>query len=298
MHKSGFVNIVGNPNVGKSTLINALIGDKLSIISSKPQTTRHRILGILNDEEYQIIFSDSPGIIEDPNYELQSKMNKFAYASFEDADVMLFVTDIYERYEGDEKVLHLLNKTDYPKYLIVNKFDAIKGIFDKESFEEKWGQWVKFDKILYISAKENIGIEEMVALVKSELPEGPEYFPKDQWTDKTERFFVSEIMRAHLLQLYKQEIPYSCEVVVESFKEGESRGGPIINIVTQIIVERKTQKSIVIGKGGEAIKKLGTLARLDLEEFLGKKVFLEMHVTVREDWRNSDKALRNFGYDG
>jgi len=283
--------------VGKSTLVNALIGDKLSVISSKPQTTRHRILGIWNDDEHQIIFSDSPGIIQDPKYTLQQKMNSFAFSSFEDGDVVLFVTDIYEKYDGDEKVIKLLNKlNDTPKYLIINKTDKETEAFSREECLSFWSLHVPFKNHFFISAKENRGIDQIIEVIKKDLPEGPEYFPKDQWTDKTERFFASEIIRGHILKLYKQEIPYSCEVHIDAFKEGESKGGPIINISAQIYVERKTQKAIIIGKNGEAIKKLGSEARKDLEKFFQSKIFLQTNVTVKEDWRNNDKILKSFGY--
>jgi GTPase len=296
LHKSGFVNIIGNPNVGKSTLINALIGDKLSVISSKPQTTRHRILGIWNDDEHQIIFSDSPGIISDPRYTLQQKMNAFAFSSFEDADVILFVTDIYEKYVGDEKVIQLLKKSEATKFLVINKTDLENDNFDKDEATTFWKELIDFKEIFFVSAKEKFGLETVIDSIKKELPEGPEYFPKDQWTDKTERFFASEIIRAKILKLYKQEIPYSCEVHIDQFKEGESKGGSIINISAQIYVERKTQKAIIIGKDGAAIKKLGTEARADLEDFFQSKIFLVTNVSVKEDWRNSDRALKSFGY--
>ncbi len=283
--------------MGKSTLVNALTGDKLSVISSKPQTTRHRILGIWNDDEHQIIFSDSPGIIHDPKYTLQQKMNSFAFSSFEDGDVVLFVTDIYEKYDGDEKVIKLLNKlSDTPKYLIINKTDKETEAFSRDECLSFWSSHVPFKHHFFISAKENKGIDQIIEEIKKDLPEGPEYFPKDQWTDKTERFFASEIIRGHILRLYKQEIPYSCEVHIDAFKEGESKGGPIINISAQIYVERKTQKAIIIGKNGEAIKKLGSEARKDLEEFFQSKIFLQTNVSVKEDWRNNDKILKSFGY--
>ena len=296
MHKSGFVNIIGNPNVGKSTLVNALIGDKLSVISSKPQTTRHRILGIYNDEEHQIIFSDSPGIIHDPKYALQQKMNSFAFSSFEDGDVLLFVTDIFEKYEGDEKVIRLLKNVEAPKFLLINKIDQEYDDYSRVESLAFWSELVDFKDHFFISAREKTGIDLIINAIKAELPEGPEYFPKDQWTDKTERFFASEIIRSHILKLYKQEIPYSCEVNIDAFKEGESRGGPIINISAQIYVERATQKAIIIGKNGDAIKKLGTEARKDLEEFFQSKVFLQTNVSVKEDWRNNERLLKSFGY--
>jgi len=296
-HKSGYVNIVGNPNVGKSTLMNALIDDRLSIISSKPQTTRHRILGIWSDDDVQIVFSDSPGIIEVPRYALQQKMNSYAFSSFEDADVLLFVTDIYEKYTGDEKVVRIMKETSIPKFLVINKIDAVTEEGQLEKIVESWDDKVSFDKIIPISALHKSNIDQIIRMIREVLPVGPEYYPKDQLTDKPERFFVSEIIRESILTQYKQEIPYSCEVVVESFKEGDSRGGPIINISSIIYVDRKTQKAIIIGKAGDAIKKLGTTSRLKLEEFFGQKIFLELHVSVKENWRDTDNILKGFGYE-
>lgn len=296
-HKSGYVNIVGNPNVGKSTLMNALIDDRLSIISSKPQTTRHRILGIWSDDDVQIVFSDSPGIIEVPRYALQQKMNSYAFSSFEDADVLLFVTDIYEKYTGDEKVVRIMKETSIPKFLVINKIDAVTEEGQLQKIVESWDDKVAFDKIIPISALHKSNIDQIIRMIREVLPVGPEYYPKDQLTDKPERFFVSEIIRESILTQYKQEIPYSCEVVVESFKEGDSRGGPIINISAIIYVDRKTQKAIIIGKAGDAIKKLGTTSRLKLEEFFGQKIFLELHVSVKENWRDTDNILKGFGYE-
>lgn len=296
-HKSGFVNIIGNPNVGKSTLMNALMEDSLSIITSKPQTTRHRILGIWSEEDYQIIFSDSPGMIEDPAYELQHKMNRFAYSSFEDADVLIFVIDLFESYTGDEKIFQLLQETKAPKILVINKTDLAKEN-QVDELKARWTAWIDFDEVFETSAMLGTGVEPLKKKVIELLPPGPVYYPKDQLTDKPERFFVSEIIRRNILELYKQEIPYSAEVVVESFSEGESKSGPITNIRAVIYVERKTQKGIIIGKGGAAIKKLGSLSRKDIEEFFNIKVFLELYVSVKSGWRDVDKELRNFGYDG
>jgi GTPase len=295
MFKSGFVNIIGNPNVGKSTLTNALMNDRLSIINSKPQTTRHRILGIITEENYQIILSDSPGIIESPAYKLQKKMNDYAYSSFEDADVILFVTDIYEDYQGDEMVINHLKKITCPKYLIINKKDLDKeektqGIIDK------WKQWVDFAEVFSISALEKSGMDDLINNIVEKLPEGPQYYPADQMTDKPERFFVCEMVRNNILKFYKQEIPYSAEVVVDQFKHQEARNGPIINIRAYIYVERPTQKSIIIGNKGEAIKKLGIASREDIESFFKERVHLELFVSVKENWRNSDGLLKNFGY--
>ena len=295
-HHSGYVNIVGNPNVGKSTLMNALLGDKLSIITSKPQTTRHRILGIWNDDDTQIIFSDSPGIIETPQYSLHKRMNDFAYEAFEDADILLFVTDIYEKYDGDEKVIANINKIECPKVLIINKIDMVKNLEALGEINAFWADKVQFDKVFYISAKEKAGLEELLSYIKTSIPEGPAYYPKDQLSDKSERFFVSEMIREQILQQYKQEIPYSAEVIVTSFKEGDSRSGSIIRIQSTIYVERPTQKNIIIGKAGAEIKKLGIAARERMEEFFDSKIHLELHVSVKEDWRTSDRSLDYFGY--
>jgi len=295
-HQSGFVNIVGQPNVGKSTLMNALMKDKLSIITSKPQTTRHRIFGIASDDNYQIIFSDSPGIIDTPRYGLQNVMNKFAYTSFEDADIFLFVIDPFEEYQGEEAVIKSLKKATVPKFLIINKIDLI----DEEKLNElrtKWTDLVEWTKIFEISALEKRGIQALYDEIIIALPEGPAYYPKDQISDKPERFFVSEIIREKLLLLYKQEIPYSCEVMVTYFKEEDTKSGPMIRIRAEIYTERNTQKSIIIGKNGEAIKKLGTAARKDIEAWLDHKVFLDLFVKVKENWRDSEKTLKHFGYE-
>ena len=296
-HKSGFVNIIGTPNVGKSTLMNALMEDTLSIITSKPQTTRHRILGIMSGDDYQVVFSDSPGLIDDPSYSLQNKMNRFAYSSFEDADIILFVIDLYEMYEGDERVIHLLKKSEAPVILVINKIDLAKNDIVNELID-KWKTMVNFKHIVPISAIKNEGVDFLRDLIFSMLPLGPIYYPKDQITDKPERFFVSEIIRSHILKQYKQEVPYSCEVVVEHFKEDVAKSGPILKIRAVIYVDRKTQKSIIIGKGGKAIKKLGMASREDIEQFFKTKAFLELYVSVKEGWRNKDRELRNFGYDG
>jgi GTP-binding protein Era len=296
MHKSGFVNIIGTPNVGKSTLMNALMEDRLSIITSKPQTTRHRILGIMSDEDYQIVFSDSPGLIDDPAYELQNRMNKFAYSSLEDADVILFVIDLFEQYEGDEIIISSLKKATVPILLIINKIDLEKNE-EVDKLIEKWKCIIDFEKIIPISALNNEGIIPLKNKIIDLLPEGPTYFPKDQLTDKPERFFVSEMIREGILQHYKQEIPYSCEVMVEEFKEEISKSGPILRIRAVIYVDRKSQKSIIIGKGGKAIKKLGITTRESIERFFNTKVFLDLYVTVKEGWRDKDRELKNFGYN-
>jgi GTP-binding protein Era len=294
-HKSGFVNIIGNPNVGKSTLLNALVGEKMSIITSKPQTTRHRFFGLLSEDDYQIVFSDSPGIISTPQYGMQQAMNKFAFSSFEDADIVLFVTDIFEQYDGTEKVIELLNKTDAPKYLIINKIDIEKDDVSVE-VARKWASWVTFDEVFFISAAKGIHTKELLKRILLDLPEGPAYYPKDELSDKPSRFFVSEIIREQLLMQYKQEVPYSCEVVITRYKEEEKKGEPIIMIYADIYVDRKSQKPIIIGKGGEAIKKLGIAARHEIEKFLGSHVYLDLNVKIKENWRNDDRMLKHFGY--
>ncbi len=294
-HKSGFVNIIGHPNVGKSTLLNAMLGERLSIITNKPQTTRHRILAIYNDEEHQIVFSDTPGVIEDPSYKMHKNMNAFALSSFEDADVMIFMTEIHDHYTGEEKVIKELNKLKCPKFLVFNKID----ISDQVKIQKRLNQWseiVQFDKIFAISALENFGVEGLFQAIKEHMPEGPAYYDKEQLSDKPERFFASEIVREQILEQYQQEIPYSCEVVIETFKNKKKDGQPMLVIEGNIYVSRKTQKSIIIGKGGIAIKRLGTEARKGLEKFFAKKVFLALHVKVRDNWRDNEKMLKNFGY--
>ncbi len=293
MHQSGFVSIIGRPNVGKSTLMNAIVGERMSIITSKPQTTRHRILGIVSDENYQIVFSDTPGIIQDPSYKMHASMNRFVNTTFEDSDIMIFITDIYDKYEDDDPVITRLNQVGVPVILVINKID----IADKERLQETkdlWESRVVFNATFLISALEKINTEELIQHIIKSLPEGPVYYPKDQLTDRPERFFVSEIIREKILLNYRQEIPYSCEVVVESFKEDPDR--PLIRIAAFIYVSRNTQKSIIIGKNGAAIKKLGIEARKDLEVFLEKQIYLELRVKVRDNWRDDDRMLKYFGY--
>lgn len=289
-HKAGFVNIVGKPNVGKSTLMNALIGEKLSIITSKAQTTRHRIMGIMSGDDFQIVYSDTPGIIN-PGYELHKRMMDFVNTSIDDADVILFVTDIYEKYD-EEEVIQKLRKTKTPIFLIVNKIDIAKqeDVLDKiEYWKAKLEQ---VTEIFAISALEKFNIEPLFDKLLAYLPEHPPYFPKDELTDRPERFFVAEIVREKIFLNYKKEIPYSCEVVVQEFKEETQ----IVRIMIDILVERKTQKSILIGKGGEKLKKVGTEARLDLEQFFGKKVFLAQYVKVEPNWRHKKSKLEALGY--
>jgi len=256
-HRSGFVNIMGEPNVGKSTLLNALIGEKLVITNKKPQTTRHRIIALINDDDYQIVFSDTPGIIYDPGYKMQQAMNSSAYSALQDADVLLFMVDAAIPPYINEDVKRKIEGLDCPKMLIMNKQDLVEADYI-ELTTSWWEEQLPSFEVVTISALEGKGVEPLLEKIISHLPEGPAYYPKDQFTDRSERFFVSEIIRDKILELYHQEIPYSCEVIINSFKEGESRSGPIINIAADIIVSRKTQKSIIIGKGGSSIKQLGS----------------------------------------
>ncbi|MEY4106024.1 MAG: hypothetical protein RL181_366 [Bacteroidota bacterium] len=298
MHKSGFINIVGRPNVGKSTLMNALVGERMSIITAKPQTTRHRILGILSGEDFQMVFSDTPGIIEKPAYKMQHAMNASVRSTFEDADLMLLVTEPGETYADDDPLLLSLRKLDVPRFLVLNKVDLLDEA-RLEAWRASWAARFPFDRILSISALHQTRTQELLQEILQVLPEGPEYYPKDQLTDRPERFFVSEIIREKILLLYHQEIPYSVDVAVESFKEGETtrEGKPLVRISAVIYVARKTQKPIIIGHQGESIKKLGTEARIALEAFLEQKVFLELFVKVKENWRDDDSALRQLGYN-
>lgn len=289
-HKAGYVSIIGKPNVGKSTLMNAMVGERLSIITSKAQTTRHRIMGILSGEDFQIVYSDTPGIIK-PEYELHRSMMSFVSSAFEDADVILFVTDLYEKYDN-EKQIDFLKSIDVPVLLVMNKVDLAKGsqAEDKVAY---WKEIIDFDEVVMVSALENLNIEGLFEKIIKLLPEHHAYFPKDTLTDKPERFFVDECIREKIFLNYKKEVPYSCEVVTTSFKEDEK----IIRISTDIYVERKSQKGIIIGHKGEAIKKVGIAARMDLEKFFGKQVFLETMVKVEEDWRKKSEKLKRFGYN-
>ena len=290
-HRAGFVSIIGKPNVGKSTLMNALVGERLSIVTSKAQTTRHRILGILNGDDFQLIYSDTPGIIQ-PKYELHNAMMSFVYSSLEDADVVLFVTDIYEKHDEEPVVERLRKMVDTPIILLVNKIDQA----NQEEVEAKLAYWREqlpnAAEVLPISALNAFGTDGVLAMVLERLPVHPGYYPKDELTDKPERFFAAEMVREKIFKLYKKEIPYSCEVVIEEFKEEET----IIRIRGIIYVERNSQKGIIIGQGGEALKKVGTWAREEMEKFFQKKVFLELYVKVNENWRTDPKALSRFGY--
>lgn len=289
-HKSGFVNIIGNPNVGKSTLMNELVGTKLSIITSKAQTTRHRILGIVNGEDFQIVYSDTPGILN-PKYKLQESMLKFVNSAFIDADVVLYVTDVKETFDKNAKYLEKLIKCEVPVLLLINKID-LSNQEEVIKLMSKWSEILPKAEVIPISALNRFNLEGIFDRILELLPEGPEYYPKDELTDKNERFFVEEMIREKILLYYEKEIPYSVEVAVESFKVEPA----ITRISAIIFVMRDTQKSIIIGKGGEKLKKVGTDARKDIEGFLGKKVFLELFVKVKKDWRDNDAQLRKFGY--
>ena len=289
-YKSGFVNIIGNPNVGKSTLMNKLIGERLSIITSKAQTTRHRILGIVNDENYQIVFSDTPGIIQ-PNYNLQSSMMKFVRSAFQDADVFLYMVEIGEKSLKDSSFFERLKNTDIPILLLINKIDKS----NQEGVEKTISHWesqLPKAKIIPISAIEGFGVDKIMSEITAMLPCGTPYFPTDALTDKPERFFVSEIIREKILLNYQKEIPYSVEVVIETFKEEDD----IIRIEAIINVARETQKGIIIGHQGKALKKVGTQARKDLEIFFGKKIFIKLFVKVTKNWRDNEQDLKRFGY--
>lgn len=295
-HRSGFVNIIGHPNVGKSTLLNAIIGEKMSIITHKPQTTRHRIIAILNEDDLQIVFSDTPGMIQKPNYKLQEKMNSFVKGTTEDADLMLLVVDLKEVLQNDSVLVDIIKKTKSPLFLVLNKVD----ISNSELIQEKTNFWKKhasFEEIFQISALHKTGTTELLEKIKEKMPLGPAYYPKDQFTDRSERFFVSEIIREKILLLYHQEIPYASEVVVETFKDDPDPARKLVRILAHIFVSRKTQKGILIGDKGSSIKKLGIESRIDIEKFLEKKVHLELYVKVKEDWRDDDKLLKSFGYE-
>lgn len=292
IHKAGFVNIIGNPNVGKSTLMNTLVGEKLSIITAKAQTTRHRILGILNEEDFQIVFSDTPGIIK-PAYALQESMMNFVKTALEDADVILYMVELGEKDLKDKNFFKQLQQTTTPVIILINKID--KG--DQQQLEAAVQHWKEnFPKaeIYPISAIKKFGTTALLDRIKDILPESPPYFPKDSLTDKSERFIVNETIREKILLHFKKEIPYAVEVITESFKEEEK----IIRIQATILVERDTQKGILIGHKGAALKRVGVEARSDLEAFFDKKIFLELFVKVQKNWRADKKQLRKFGYEG
>lgn len=290
MHKSGFVNIVGNPNVGKSTLMNLLVGEKVSIITSKAQTTRHRILGIVNTDEYQIVYSDTPGVLR-PNYKLQESMLNFSESALSDADVLLYMTDVVEKIDKNEEFLKKVQGVEAPVLLLINKIDQTNQK-DLEALVLRWKELLPNAEIYPISALNKFNADVVKKRIIDLIPESPPYFEKDALTDRPARFFVTEIIREKILLYYQKEIPYSVEVVVEEFKEEKD----IINIRALIIVERDTQKGIVIGHQGAALKKLGTMARKDIERFFDKKIFLQIFVKVEKDWRSRDNILRQFGY--
>ena len=294
MHKAGFVNIVGNPNVGKSTLMNQLVGERISIATFKAQTTRHRIMGIVNTDDMQIVFSDTPGVLK-PNYKLQESMLAFSESALQDADVLLYVTDVVENPEKNMDFLGKVQKMDTPVILLINKIDELKEN-SQQALAEIVGRWHELlpnAEILPISAKNKFGIDMLLKRIQELLPESPAYFDKDQLTDKPARFFVSEIIREKILLFYDKEIPYSVEVRVERFKEDEKH----IHINALIYVERDSQKGIIIGHQGVALKKVSTEARKSLEKFFGKPIFLEIFVKVDKDWRSSERELDNFGYN-
>ena len=295
VHRSGFVNIVGNPNVGKSTLMNALVGERLSIITSKAQTTRHRILGIVNGEDFQMVYSDTPGVLS-PNYRLQEKMLEFSRSALVDADVLLYVTEPQDTIDRNpdfiEKVKKLAEREGTRVFLIINKID-LTSQDTLERLVEFWHNQLPEATIFPISAQERFGVAQLFDAIKDALPVGPPFFPKDQLTDKPARFFVDEIIREKILLNYDKEIPYSVEVEVESFKEEEK----IIRIDAVIFCERESQKGILIGKAGSALKRVGTQARKDLEDFFQKPVFLQLFVKVDKDWRSNTNRLRHYGYD-
>ena len=290
-HRAGFVNIIGNPNVGKSTLMNALVGEKLSIVTAKAQTTRHRIMGIVNGDDYQIVYSDTPGILK-PNYRLQQSMMNFVDTAIGDADIILYVTDTVEKGDKNDEYISKLQRIDCPVVLVINKID----ISDQAQVLELMNWWKEQlpDAIIFpASAQEKFNLDNIFDAIVANLPEAPAWYDKDVFTDKNLRFFASEIVREKIFLNYKEEIPYSCEVVVEEFKEGAER----YDISAVIYVMRDTQKGIIIGKGGQSLKKVGTQARIDMEDFFQKKVFLSLYVKVDQDWRESKRELRKFGYE-
>ncbi len=289
-HRSGFVNIVGNPNVGKSTLMNRLVGERVSIITAKAQTTRHRIIGIVNKPEYQVVYSDTPGVLR-PNYKLQESMLKFSLSALGDADVLLYVTDVVEKVDKNDGFLEKVQQLEIPVLLLINKID----LTNQEGLEElvmSWRERLPKAEIYPMSALNNFNVDRVQERILELLPESPPYFEKDALTDKPMRFFVTEIIREKALLTYQKEVPYAIEAVVEEYKEECD----IVRVKATILVERESQKGIVIGHKGAALKKLGTLARKELERFLEKKVFLQLHVKVEKDWRNRDNMLKAFGY--
>jgi GTP-binding protein Era len=290
-HRAGFVNIIGNPNVGKSTLMNALVGEKLSIVTAKAQTTRHRIMGIVNTDDYQIVYSDTPGMLK-PNYRLQEDMMKFVDAAIGDADIILYVTDVVEKADKNGEYIQKLQRVECQVVVAINKID----ISDQPKVLQLMSYWKELlpdALVIPVSAKERFNLDSVLNAIVSKLPVSPPWFDKDQFTDRNLRFFASEIIREKILENYSQEIPYSCEVAVESFKEGKDR----YEISAVIFVMRDSQKGIIIGKAGSALKKTGTEARIEMEDFFQKKVFLQLFVKVDSDWRENRRELRKFGYE-
>lgn len=290
-HKAGFVNIVGNPNVGKSTLMNNLVGERVSIITSKAQTTRHRILGIVNSDDYQIVFSDTPGVLK-PKYKLQESMLGFSESALTDADILLYVTDVVEDVSKNSDFIEKVAKEKVPVLLVINKIDLLKGNNDLLAIFDKWKTLLPQAEIFPMSAKENFNVSNLMSRILELLPDSPPYFGKDALTDKPARFFVTEIIREKILLTYDKEVPYATEVLVEKYDEKPDS----IHIMSVIYVERDSQKGIIIGHGGLKLKKVGIDARKDIEKFFDKKVFLEIFVKVEKDWRNRENKLRSFGY--
>ncbi|MBQ7041492.1 MAG: GTPase Era [Muribaculaceae bacterium] len=290
-HKAGFVNIVGNPNVGKSTLMNDLVGERVSIITAKAQTTRHRIMGIVNAPEYQIVFSDTPGVLS-PKYKLQESMLGYSEGALVDADILLYVTDVIEDPTKNETFLKKVAKEKVPILLVINKIDLLKGQSDLEQIVMRWKELLPNAEIYPTSAKEHFNVNNLMSRIVELLPDSPPYFGKDALTDKPARFFVTEIIREKILLNYDKEVPYSTEVIVEKFDETDNS----IHIMAVIYVERDSQKGIIIGRGGTMLKRIGVDARKDIETFFGKRVFLEMFVKVEPNWRNRENKLRSFGY--
>ena len=291
MHRAGFVNIVGNPNVGKSTLINLLVVERLSIITSKAQTTRHRIMGIVNGDDYQIVFSDTPGVLK-PKFRLQQSMLEYSTGALVDADVLLYVTDVVESPTKNQDFLDRVAKEKIPILLVINKIDLLKGNDDLMRIIEQWKQLLPTAEVFPTSALENFNVDNIMKRIVELLPESPPYFGKDALTDRSSRFFVTEIVREKILLTYDKEVPYATQVIVEKFDESDTA----IHIMAVIYVERDSQKGIIIGHQGKMLKKVGTLARKDIETFFEKKVFLELYVKVEKDWRNQENKLRAFGY--
>ncbi len=290
MHKAGFVNIIGYPNVGKSTLMNALVGEKLSIITSKAQTTRHRIMGIVNSDDFQIVYSDTPGIVKDPSYKMHEFMNSYIETALVDADIILLVIEAGQTFEHQE-VIDRISKSKIPVIVVLNKIDLSNQDTVVEQIEH-WKTSITNAEVIPVSALEKFNVESVFERILHHLPESPAYFSKDEFTDRSMRFFISEIIREKILLNYKKEIPYSVEVAVEEYKDEER----IVRISANIYTSRETQKAIILGHQGKSIKKVGTQARLDMEEFIGKKVFLELTVKTTKDWRNNEKLLERFGY--